>query len=89
MGGGCSQGWVLRLCHCLQVLELEVWEQVSAGTPLPRVCQDGEGAAPPAEVPCGEQGLCHEAGPVPRGVSPPLGDAQRKDSSDPSPLALP
>lgn len=30
MGGGISQGCVIRLCHCSQVLDSVVWEQVSA-----------------------------------------------------------
>ena len=70
--GGCSQGWVLRLCHCSQVLGLEVWEQVSAGTPLPRVCRDGERGSTPGRA------ALWRAGGLPRGWShparcPPLG----------------
>lgn len=43
--GGCwvISGAVLRLCPCSQVLELEVWEQVSAGTPSQAVLGSGEG----------------------------------------------
>lgn len=43
--GGCwvIPGAVLRLCPCSQVLELEVWEQVSAGTPCQAVLRWGEG----------------------------------------------
>lgn len=73
VGGGCSQGWVLRLCHWLQVLGLEVWEQVSAGIPLPRVCRDKEGGSMP-----GRAALWRAAGSAMRlalshTVSPPRG----------------
>lgn len=61
----------------------ECWDPFARG-----VLGWGGGAALPAELPCGRWRVCHEAGPVPHSV-PPLGDAWRKDGSDPTPLALP
>lgn len=49
--GGSLQGWVLSLCHCLQVLGLEVWEQVSAGDPS--LGRGGGGRAEAQPVPPG------------------------------------
>lgn len=57
--GGCwvIPGAALRLCPCSQVLDLEVWEQVSAGT----LCQAGLG--------WGEGQICLVwAGGLPRGL---------------------
>lgn len=50
VGSKCSQGWLLTLCCCLQVLELEVWEQVSGGTLLPSMCWTREGDITPSRA---------------------------------------
>lgn len=54
--GGSLQRWVLKLCHCSQVLGSEVWEQVweqvSAGDPC--LGRGGGGMAAPCGVPMPE-----------------------------------